>query len=256
MEKRTSGDIAFSCGAWPLDPGRATLVFIHGAGESRHLWDAQVEGLKGRANTVALDLPAHGESAGSARQRVEEYAAAAADFIAAIQAPAPVPCGLSMGGAITQQLLLDHPDRFRAGIIVSSGARLRVLPSIFDLIATDMAGYLSMVDRLGFSPQTAEPVKRAFLSDSLRARPEVAAGDFRACDRFDVMARLADIRVPVLVVSAEDDQLTPPKYAAFLERHIPGSRRVHILDAGHFVPIEKPRELNAAITRFLDAHGL
>lgn len=256
MEKRVIGDIAFSCGGWPLDPGRATLVFIHGAGESRLLWDAQVEGLKERVNTVAPDLPGHGESAGDARQRVEEYASAVADFIAAVGAPAPIPCGLSMGGAITQQLLLDHPGRFGAGIIVSSGARLRVLPSMFDLIATDMAGYAAMVDRLGFSPRTPEPVKRPFLADSLRARPEVADGDFRACDRFDVMARLGEIRVPVLVVSAEDDRLTPPKYAEFLAQHIPGSSRVHIPDAGHFVPIEKPLEVNAALTRFLDAHGL
>ncbi|MCU0539848.1 MAG: alpha/beta hydrolase [Desulfobacterales bacterium] len=187
---------------------------------------------------------------------MEEYASAVADFMAAVGAPAPIPCGLSMGGAITQQLLLDHPGRFRAGIIVSSGARLRVLPSMFDLIATDMAGYAAMVDRLGFSPRTPEPVKRPFLADSLRARPEVAGGDFRACDRFDVMARLGEIRVPVLVVSAEDDRLTPPKYAEFLVQHIPGSSRVHIADAGHFVPIEKPHEVNAALARFLDAHGL
>ncbi len=256
MEKRTSGEIAFACGGWPLDPARSTLVFIHGAGESRLLWDAQVEGLKDRANTVALDLPGHGESAGSARQQVEAYAAAVADFMAAIGAPAPIPCGLSMGGAITQQLLLDHPGRFRAGVIVSSGARLRVLPSLFELIAADMAGYAAMVDRLGFSPQTAEQVKRPFLAESMRVRAEVAGGDFRACDRFDVMARLADIRVPVLVVSAEDDQLTPPKYAEFLVQRIPGGRRAHILGAGHFVPIEKPLEVNAAITRFMDDHGL
>ncbi len=119
-----------------------------------------------------------------------------------------------------------------------------------------MAGYAAMVDRLGFSPQTAEQVKRPFLAEAMRARAEVAGGDFRACDRFDVMARLADIRVPVLVVSAEDDQLTPPKYAEFLVQRIPGGRRAHILGAGHFVPIEKPLEVNAAITRFMDDHGL
>jgi pimeloyl-ACP methyl ester carboxylesterase len=256
MEHRTHGEIAFACGRWPLDPARSTLIFIHGAGESRLLWHAQVEGLRERANTVALDLPGHGGSAGCARQRVEEYAAAVADFTAGIGAPAPIPCGLSMGGAIAQQLLLDYQDRFRAGVVVSSGARLRVLPSIFDLIAADMTGYAALIDRLGFSPQTPDAVKRPFLEDSLRVRPEVAGGDFRACDRFDVMARLAEIRVPVLVVSAEDDRLTPPKYAEFLVQHITGSRRVHIADAGHFVPIEKPLEVNAAITRFLDTHGL
>ena len=256
METRTSGDSVFICGHWPLNPARSTLIFIHGAGESCLLWQAQVEGLSDRANTVALDLPGHGRSGGSACKRIEDYAAGMIDFMAAVAAPNPIPCGLSMGGAITQQLLLDHAAHFRAGIIVSSGARLRVLPSLFAMIAANLPAYVDMIDRLGFSAKTPVAVKQPFLEDSLRARPEVAHGDFKACDQFDVMPRLKSIRLPVLVISAEDDQLTPPNYGEFLERRIPNAVRAHIQDAGHFVPIEKPLEVNAAITRFLDHHEL
>jgi len=64
------------------------------------------------------------------------------------------------------------------------------------------------------------------------------------------------IWVPVLIVSAEDDRLTPPKYGLFLEKNIPNAVRCHVRDAGHFVPIEKPQEVNAAITAFLDANDL
>jgi pimeloyl-ACP methyl ester carboxylesterase len=256
METRTSGDCAFICGHWPLNPMRSTLVFIHGAGESCQLWQAQVEGLRDRANTIALDLPGHGRSGGSARQRIEDYAAGMIDFIAAIAAPNPIPCGLSMGGAITQQLLLDHAAHFRAGIIVSSGARLRVLPSLFAMIDTNMPAYMDLINRLGFSAKTPVGVKRPFLEDWLNARPEITHGDFKACDQFDVMPRLESIRLPVLVISAEDDQLTPPNYGEFLERRIPNAVRAHIRDAGHFVPIEKPGEVNAAIAGFLDANAL
>src|SRR5512143_503307 len=149
MEQVSRGEYAFICGHWPLNPRHSTLVFIHGAGESSLLWHAQVEGLKDRVNTIALDLPGHGRSGGAARRRVEEYAAVMVDFITAIAAPRPIPCGLSMGGAITQQLLLDHPAHVRAGIIVSSGARLRVLPSLFEMIDTDMPAYVGVIDRLG-----------------------------------------------------------------------------------------------------------
>jgi pimeloyl-ACP methyl ester carboxylesterase len=256
MEEIIRGEYAFICGEWPLNPGRSTLVFIHGAGESCRLWQAQVEGLKDRVNTLALDLPGHGRSEGAGRRRVEDYARVVIDFIKAVGAPNPIPCGLSMGGAITQALLLDHSADVRAGIILSSGARLRVLPSLFEMIETNMSAYVALIDRLGFSEKTPTSVKRAFLEDSLNARPEVAYGDFQACDEFDVMERLGAIRAPVLVISAEDDQLTPPKYGEFLEGHIPSAVRVHIRDAGHLVPIEKPLEVNAAIRRFLDAHKL
>jgi pimeloyl-ACP methyl ester carboxylesterase len=256
MERRVSEDIAFICGRWPLDPSRSTLVFIHGAGESSLLWHAQVEAMKDRVNTVAIDLPGHGRSAGRAQSRVEDYARGIIDFIDAIAAPRPVPCGLSMGGAITQQLLLDEPARFPAGVIISSGARLRVLPALFEAIETNFQAYVAMVDRSGFSDKTPVFVKQAFLEDSLKADPAVAYGDFTACDRFDVTQRLGSIRVPVLIVSAEDDRLTPPKYGLFLEKNIPNAVRCHVRDAGHFVPIEKPQEVNAAITAFFDANGL
>jgi len=256
VERRASGDIAFICGRWPLDPSRSTLVFIHGAGESSLLWHAQVEDLAGRVNTVAIDLPGHGRSGGRAQSRVEDYARAVVDFLDAIAAPRPVPCGLSMGGAITQQLLLDEPARFPAGIVISSGARLRVLPALLAAIETDFQAYVAMIDRSGFSEKTPASVKQPFLEDSLKADPAVAHGDFTACDRFDVMQRLGSIRMPVLIISAEDDRLTPPKYGQFLEKSLPRAVRRHVQDAGHFVPIEKPIEVNAAIAAFLDANEL
>ncbi len=257
MKRDRAGEISFLRGQDAWDEKRATLVFIHGAGESALLWEAQVQGLAGVANTLALDLPGHGKSGGAACSSVPEYAAWVADFITRLGLPHPVPCGLSMGGAITQQLLLDHGGLFGEGIIVSSGARLRVWPGLFDLIVKDPDGYVAWIDRMGFSPKTAESVKRPFLEDSRKANPKVAWGDFKACDAFDVMPRLAEIRQRVLVISAEDDRLTPPKYGEYLERHIPGARRVHIRDAGHFVPIENPAAVNAAIASFLrgDVHS-
>ena len=64
------------------------------------------------------------------------------------------------------------------------------------------------------------------------------------------------IEAPVLVVSAQDDQLTPPTYADVLEKTIKNATRTHIMDAGHVVPIEKPVEVNQAILEFLDRNGL
>jgi pimeloyl-ACP methyl ester carboxylesterase len=59
-----------------------------------------------------------------------------------------------------------------------------------------------------------------------------------------------------LIISAQDDLLTPPKYGELLEQKIPGSRRVHILDSGHMIPVEKPEEFSRALIAFLDEHKL
>jgi pimeloyl-ACP methyl ester carboxylesterase len=256
MEERTLNGIGFVCGTWPLDPARATLLFIHGSGGSSRMWSAQVVDLKDRANTVALDLPGHGRSEGPGKTEVADYARAVMRFIEALPVPGPVACGLSLGGAIVQQLLLDYPGRLRAGILAGTGARLKVLPAILEAIQKDYAGFLASVDKFAFSPKAPEEVKRLYLEDARRCAPQSAFGDFSACDRFDVMARLSAVTEPVLVVSAADDVLTPPKYSDFLEKKIPGARRVHIADAGHMAPLEKPQEFNRALRGFLDACAL
>ena len=256
MEEQATGGFGFSAGKWPLDTDKSTIVFIHAAGVTGHFWRAQVQGLSGRVNTVAIDLPGHGRSGGHARNRIEDYARTVVDFMDAIAVLKPIPCGLSMGGAIAQQLLLDYSERFRAGILIGSGAKLRVLPTIFEDIKNNYADFVDMLCKLASSEKTDPDVIQPFRADLSQCQPEVTCGDFQACDGFDVMQRLDEIKVPVLVISAEDDKLTPAKYAEFLINNIPKAVRRHITDAGHLMPMEKPDEVNQAIIDFLNRHGL
>jgi pimeloyl-ACP methyl ester carboxylesterase len=256
MEERKTNGIGYISGRWPLDPAKSTIVFIHGAGGSGAFWREQVDALTERANTVAVDLPGHGQSDGNGHDRTEDYARAVVDFINAIEAPRPIPCGLSLGGAIVQQLLLDFPDFFKAGILISSGAKLKVAAEIFDAVEKDVKSYVDMMVKLVASKSTDPDRVKSFKDDTARCQSEVLIKDFRACDRFDVMQRVGSITSPVLVVSAEDDLVTPPKYGEFLETSIAKASRVHILEAGHFAPLEKPEEVNRAIMEFLDRTGL
>ena len=256
MEERNINGIGFTAGLWPLDPAKPTIVFIHGAGGSGVFWQAQVDGLSERANTLAVDLPGHGRSQGEGGNSIEDYARFIIDFVKQIDAPNPIPCGLSMGGAITLQLLLDFPDKLMAGILVNTGARLKVAPAIFETIENDYNGYLAMIGQLVASKKTNPEKLRRFQEDAASCRPEITLGDFHACNGFDVMQRLGSITVPVLVVSADGDQLTPPKYGEFLQNNIPQASRVHVMDAGHIVPLEKPDEFNKAVIEFLDGANL
>jgi pimeloyl-ACP methyl ester carboxylesterase len=247
--------IGFIAGRWPLAKEKSTIVFIHGSGSTGHFWKAQVEGLAERVNTVALDLPGHGRSGKNGKDDVADYAPAVVQFIETIEASKAIPCGLSLGGAIAQQLLLDYPTGFSAGILVGTGARLKVLPAIFEAIKNDYAGFVDLLLRFAASPKSDPAALVPFQNEIGSCEPGVIYGDFQACNKFDVMQRLAEIRVPVLVISAEDDKLTPPKYGEFLETRIPNAARTHIMDAGHISPMEKPQEVNRAISEFLDRHG-
>ena len=256
MEASKLGEIGFTAGRWPADPEKSTIVFIHLSGVTGNFWKAQVEGLAERVNTVAVDLPGHGRSGNDGKNTIEDYTRAVFEFIEAADIPRPIPCGLSIGGAIVQQLLLDFSNQFEAGMLIGTGAKLKVLPAIFEAIENDYSGFVEMICKLAASEKTAPEVIQPFRDEMQKCDPRVTFGDFKACHRFDAMDRLADISVPVMIISAQDDKLTPPKYADFLESAIAGASRTHIMDAGHLAPMEKPQEVNQAIIAFLDRHGL
>ena len=256
MEEKEIGGTGFVAGRWPLDQDKSTIVFIHGSGGTGHFWKAQIKGLSGRVNAVAIDLPGHGRSGIDGKKAVEDYARAVLEFIGAAGIQNPIPCGLSIGGAIVMQLLLDSAVQFQAGIVIGTGAKLKVMPKIFEIIEKDYSGFVDMLCKLSASEKTAPGAIQPFQEDLQKCDPRVTYGDFQACNDFDVMESLGQISVPVLIISAEEDQLTPPKYADFLESAISDTTRAHILDAGHIAPMEKPQEVNQAIIEFLDHHGL
>ena len=252
MEQKMSEGIHFFAGDFPLSPDKPTLVFIHGAALSGGVWEGQLVALTDIANTLALDLPGHGKSAGPGKETIEDYSRSVVGFLDRLQVPRPVPCGLSMGGAIVQRLLLSHPGRFFAGILVNTGAKLKVASLVFEAIQKDFARFPWMICKTGLSQKTGPEV-----GDRVRAcvqcTPEVALGDFLACDRFDVRRELPTIEAPVLVLSASEDVLTPFKYASFLVERLKHAKLTLVEGAGHLSPAEKPEVLNAAIREFMHA---
>lgn len=251
MEERRAEGLAFVAGRWPLDRGRPTLLFIHGAAGSSAHWNVQLDDLLDVANTLAVDLPGHGRTPGPAPDRVEAYAGRLPPLVRALGGGRVVPVGFSMGGAIVLQALLDEPALFAGGVLVATGARLRVMPAIFETIERDFQEYVRMKGRVAASARTDPALLRPVLEDTARCDPQVALGDFRACDAFDVRDRLPAIEKPVLVISAEEDVLTPPKFADYLVENLPCASRVHLDAAGHLVSVERAVEVGDAIRGFL-----
>jgi pimeloyl-ACP methyl ester carboxylesterase len=69
------------------------------------------------------------------------------------------------------------------------------------------------------------------------------------------MERLGGIRVPTLVVAGSADQLTPPKYGAYLRNRIPGAQMALIPGAGHMMALENPDALLKHLAPFLNEHA-
>jgi len=230
--------------------GDPSLLFIHGAGGTHKHWAHQLQGLKG-ANRYAVDLPGHGRSEGAGQTSIRGYAEMILQFLDKTGLAEVTLVGHSMGGAISQYLALEHAPRVESLVLVGTGARLRVLPSFLEGLLSDFPATVEAMLGWAYSSETPDGVVRLGQEEWLDNDPQVVHDDFAACDEFDVMGRLGEIRCPTLVVCGEDDRLSPPKYAHFLKDNILGARLALVPHAGHMVMLEQPEVVNLAIEEFL-----
>jgi len=226
------------------------VVYIHGSGGTHKVWLHQLHNVPGVAN-YALDLPGHGRSEGTGRQTVADYSAVIVGLLDGLGLHKATLVGHSLGGAVALWTALQHPPRVAGLGLVGTGARLRVLPAILQGVKTEFAKTVELVTGYDYAEnaprELIEEGKREFLANT----PEVLHSDFAACDAFDVMARLGEIRCPSLILCGAQDRLTPPKYSTYLQERIAGARLVLVPDAGHMVMVEKPDEVTRAIAEFV-----
>ena len=229
---------------------RLAMVLVHGAGENHLVWPASLRRMDG-ATVYALDLPGHGKSGGQGRASIADYVTVLLSWLDALDVQRAVIAGHSMGGAIAQQFALSHPSRTAGLILVATGARLRVFQAILDGILTDTNATLDLVTRYAWGPNAPEQMAQLGRVQMAEVNPQITANDYAACNAFDVMDRLGQIAAPTLVLGGTADQMTPPKYAAFLAEKIRGARLAMIEGAGHMVMLEQPELVAHHVEEFL-----
>jgi pimeloyl-ACP methyl ester carboxylesterase len=222
-----------------------TVLFIHGAGCTGEVFDAQVRAFAGSS---APNLPGHlcnGEPS-----TIEAFADAVESAVHTADVRDAVLCGHSMGGAIALELALRKPRWLKGAVLMGSGARMRVAPAFLDGLESDFEATARTIAGYFF----AEPSPRRIDTAVARMRAigrDQTLRDFRACDAFDVLERVGEVTVPLLALTGEADKLMPAKFAAALADRVPGAQARIVPGAGHFVMTERPEETNDAIAAFL-----
>lgn len=241
----------FEHGAANASAGRPTLLLIHGAGGNHIHWPPHVRRLKGW-HVIALDLPGHGESSGPGRDTVVDYAGDVAAFINGMGLNRVILGGHSLGGAIAQQVAVDATSHVAGLILVATSPRLRVSPDILENTMTNFELVVDFIQQYGYGPEIDPQTKllgRHLLHQMDR---KVLLGDYMACEGFDLRPRLDEIRVPSLIIGAEMDEMTPPRFSQALHDALPGSTLVIYQQTGHMIPAERPEQLGRDMLTWLE----
>jgi len=242
---------------WP-GAGPPTLL-LHGIGNYGRYWDAFADAVGGRLRLVAPDARGHGESGRPAGEYAPaDFTADALAVLDALKIERAVVVGHSMGGLHSINLASRYPGRVRALVIVDASpdplpagaeraqrlltgrpARFRDRAEARAYLERTSPDYAAAVyeNRLAFAfrEENGELVWR---SDTA-ALERIMRGRMPTEDRWDALARIA---CPTLVVRGTRSNVLSEEVAEEMVRSLVDGRLME-LDAGHNVPLDRPREL-------------
>lgn len=256
------------------------VVLLHGGGvdNGEWIWRWLAADLAANYRVYVPDHPKHGHSwpwrARADQQGQEDVLARLLDRWG-LETVTLI--GLSLGSTTAIGYALRHPQRVRSLVLTASGG-------IQDRVARHKVAYLALRTPMSWSmSRVMSPTSlRRWVRSAVRFADYVPEGDIDALAdlaaeeldrkkshkghmfsdwnrfeigprrmRVDFRSRMSEITCPVLFVHGELDEAVPLPYPREAAAIAPQGRLEVIKGAGHFVPVERPREYADVVRAFL-----
>lgn len=244
------------------------LVLLMGFGAEGAVWEKHLAVYQKYFQCIVID----NRGVGKSDQPTGPYTTAmmAADTIAVMDhvgvAKARV-AGISMGGAIAQELALNYPNRVHSLLLISTWphfnhfaeAMYQNLKSIRPGVEPDV--FMQLLQLWIFAPPHFESnlkdLQEGQQAAKANPKPQSQAGfegQLDACIQHDTVDRLHQIKVPTMITVGDMDIMTPPAFAQILHEKIAGSQYVRFPKGGHVHHWEDLERFNQVTTDFLRNH--
>jgi pimeloyl-ACP methyl ester carboxylesterase len=227
---------------------RQPLVLLPGMLGSAALWD----GVRARIGDVALPR--------AARIDLDDSVPAMAASVLAQASPTFALVGHSLGAIVALDVQRQAPRRVTRLILLNASSRganaaqraawsewaRRTENGEFDVVAGELARSNLPASRRADAAlvELSEAMAQAVGADGFLRQLRAQS------TRPDSLARLAEITVPVTVISGDQDEVCPPSLQAELAAGAPTSELVS-LRGGHMLPMENPDDVSAELRRVL-----
>ncbi len=247
------------------------IVLIHGTSASLHTWEGWANELARTRRVISFDLPGFGLTGPYPNQadgdyRDERYVAFTRQLLARLGVGRAIVAGNSLGGAIAWQLALADPDRVAGLVLVDAaghdfvpeseplGFRIAQLPVLREgmrWVLPRRAIESSVVNVYGNPARVRGETVDRYYELTLREGNRRALTQRLEQRAPGPVARLAEIRVPTLILWGEQDRLIPPCWGQAFHQAMPGSRLVTFPALGHVPQEEDPAATLAALRDWL-----
>jgi 3-oxoadipate enol-lactonase len=246
--------------------GDTSVFMLHGIGGGKQAFAPTINAIGAAGfHAIAWDMPGYGGSEMIAPYSMETLARALLSLIEAKGAKRNIVLGHSMGGMVAQEAAALSADAID-GLILSGTSPSFGKPDgnwQRDFIAARTApldaglGMAAMGRELAPNLVAAH-ADAAVVAQAAEIMAQVPEASYRAAlaaiVRFDRLAQLSAIRVPVLAIAGRHDKQASPQVMEKMAARIADCEYVCIEDAGHLACMETPAAFNAATLAFLNKH--
>jgi pimeloyl-ACP methyl ester carboxylesterase len=240
------------------DEGTGTpLVFLHGLTFNHRTWRPIIERLDSCSiRSIAIDLPAHGES-GGVPGPLEEVATQVHELLVSLAVERPIAVGHSMSGALAAIYGTAYPAR--GVVMVDNGPDIRPYGELLHRLEPALRGpgfaqaWQMFEQSLGLE-RIPEPV-RSLVLDTHQVRQDVVLGYWDQVLRTDpnelqanIDAQIRELAVPLL--GAFGRPITESERERF--EWLPDVQLEEWVGDGHFVHLVDPDRFTTRLHQFVD----
>ncbi|MCP4874820.1 MAG: alpha/beta fold hydrolase [Gammaproteobacteria bacterium] len=240
------------------------VVFVHGLGLNRHVWDSFVSRFAQRYRVLNYDLLGHGESvAPPAKLSLTTFSEQLLGLLDELSIDQCSIIGFSLGGMINRRFAMDHPDRLRAlAILNSPHERGPEAQALVEQHALDSAA-------AGPDATLDATIERWFTADFIAANPEYIetvrgwvlgndADDYALCRKVlafgvsELIRPWPSITHPTLVMTCENDSGSTPAMSQTIASEIQGAEMIVVPGLQHMGLVENSSFFISALVEFLE----
>jgi pimeloyl-ACP methyl ester carboxylesterase len=247
--------------------GGPPVVLVHGWLSSSRVWRRLVERLAQRFTVYTLDLAGFGDSDKPISGYGIRYGSRLLyAFCAHFGLSRVAVIGHDVGGTMAVKLAADHPDIVGRLILVATPADedqvdlptllwLATLPVVGPLFYT-LGKFFRSLRRLWMRPFVldAEVLTEEVVEDAGKSTPAAVSKTLSVMQREVSRGRLVRqagiIKVPVLIITGEEDQIVDPRATDDWIRTVP-AEVVFLNECGHLPMLERTAEFDARVLTFL-----